>query len=133
MTRLSGGILSGIGPQIAMALLEDYKVEELVLAIMNHQTSQLTKSQGVGKRVAERLFVELKNKLDEFQITDSSLNEENKRDNLKTNDKKGIQTCFFSAEFGKKFRNQPFWGFSGCKNVAEVSPPFWFKMSKFVS
>ena len=58
--------VNGIGPQIAMALLDDFNVNELVDAIENNEFNLLTKSQGIGKRIAERLVVELKNKLHQF-------------------------------------------------------------------
>ena len=59
--------VSGIGPQIGMALLEDYEVVKLVMAIEDNDINLLTKSQGIGKRIAERLVVELKNKLNKFK------------------------------------------------------------------
>jgi len=59
--------VNGIGAQIGMALLEDFDVMELVLAIETENTKVLTQSQGVGKRIAERLTMELRNKLNEFQ------------------------------------------------------------------
>ena len=55
--------VNGIGPQIGMALLDDHKVYQLVEAIENNDLNLLIKSQGIGKRIAERLVVELKNKL----------------------------------------------------------------------
>ncbi len=58
--------VNGIGPQIGMALLEDFEVTQLVNAIENKQSNILTKSQGIGKRIAERLIVELRNKLNRF-------------------------------------------------------------------
>ena len=58
--------VTGIGPQIGMALLEDLEVNQLVDAIETNDLSLLTKSQGIGKRIAERLVVELKNKLKQF-------------------------------------------------------------------
>ena len=58
--------VSGIGPQIAMALLDDFEVNQLVEAIEGNDVSSLTKSQGIGKRIAERLVVELKDKLPQF-------------------------------------------------------------------
>jgi len=64
--------INGIGPQIGMSLLNDFSAEELVLAIINKDTVSLTKSQGVGKRVAERLAIELSNKLDEFVSVENS-------------------------------------------------------------
>ena len=58
--------VNGIGPQIGMSLIEDFDVYKLVEAIEDNDLSLLTKSQGIGKRIAERLVVELKNKLQEF-------------------------------------------------------------------
>ena len=59
--------ISGIGPQIAMALLEDFDVNQLVDAIEEKNIMVLTKTQGIGKRIAERLIVELKNKIQQFK------------------------------------------------------------------
>ena len=58
--------VNGIGPQIGMALLDDLEVNQLVNAIERNDVNLLTKSQGIGKRIAERLIVELKNKLQQF-------------------------------------------------------------------
>ena len=62
--------VNGIGPQIAMALLEDHEVTQLVSAIENNDLNLLTKSQGIGKRIAGRLVVELKNKLQLFKVNE---------------------------------------------------------------
>ena len=67
--------VSGIGPQIGMALLEDFEVVKLVMAIEDNDINLLTKSQGIGKRIAERLVVELKNKLNKFKDTETPINE----------------------------------------------------------
>ena len=61
--------VNGIGPQIGMALLEDFEVNELVETIEVNDLNLLTRSQGIGKRIAERLVVELKGKL--LQFTDN--------------------------------------------------------------
>ena len=58
--------INGIGPQIGMALLEDLEVNQLVNAIENNESNLLTNTQGIGKRIAERLVVELKNKLQQL-------------------------------------------------------------------
>ena len=64
--------INGIGPQIGMALLEDLEVNQLVDAIDNNDLTLLTKSQGIGKRIAERLVVELKNKLNNFKDNETT-------------------------------------------------------------
>ena len=58
--------VNGIGPQIGMVLLDDFEVAQLVDAIEESDLTLLTKSQGIGKRIAERLIVELKTKLQQF-------------------------------------------------------------------
>ena len=58
--------VNGIGPQIGMALLENFEVTQLVNTIENNEFNLLTKTQGIGKRIAERLIVELRNKLQYF-------------------------------------------------------------------
>ena len=59
--------VNGIGPQIGMNLLEELDVNQLVNAIEANDLNLLTNSQGIGKRIAQRLVVELKNKLEEFK------------------------------------------------------------------
>ena len=58
--------VNGIGPQIGMAMLEEFEVPQLVNAIENKESNLLTKTQGIGKRIAERLIVELRNKLKRY-------------------------------------------------------------------
>ena len=71
--------VNGIGPQIGMAMLEEFEVPQLVNAIENKESNLLTKTQGIGKRIAERLIVELKNKLQRFRDNDKTIHE-NKND-----------------------------------------------------
>ena len=55
--------INGVGPQIAIGLLEKFTGEELLIAIAEEDISKLTMAQGVGKKVASRITVELKEKL----------------------------------------------------------------------
>ena len=71
--------VNGIGPQIGMAMLEEFEVPQLVNAIENKESNLLTKTQGIGKRIAERLIVELRNKLQRFADNDKTIHE-NKND-----------------------------------------------------
>ena len=67
--------VNGIGPQIGMAMLEEFEVPQLVNAIENKESNLLTKTQGIGKRIAERLIVELRNKLQRFTDNDNTIHE----------------------------------------------------------
>jgi holliday junction DNA helicase RuvA len=55
---------SGVGPTLALKILSGMNVEELVPAIRSGDLARLTKIPGVGRKTAERMVVELKDKLE---------------------------------------------------------------------
>lgn len=55
--------VSGIGPKVALGALSAISVEALCQALRRQQLSQLTKLPGIGKKTAERLILELKDKV----------------------------------------------------------------------
>jgi Holliday junction DNA helicase RuvA len=55
---------SGVGPSLALKILSGMNVEELVPAIRNGDLARLTRIPGVGRKTAERMVVELKDKLE---------------------------------------------------------------------
>ncbi len=55
--------ISGIGPRIALAVLSGLSVDELARAVATQDTAQITRVPGIGKKTAERLMLELKDKL----------------------------------------------------------------------
>lgn len=59
--------VSGIGAQLAIALLDTLGLPDLVQAIVTGNTRALAKTPGVGSKTAERLALELKNKLKEWR------------------------------------------------------------------
>ncbi|MEM9741934.1 MAG: Holliday junction branch migration protein RuvA [Pseudomonadota bacterium] len=59
---------SGVGPKLALAILSALGVTELADAVQQQSVSALTRIAGVGKKTAERLLVELKGKLDGWQV-----------------------------------------------------------------
>jgi Holliday junction DNA helicase RuvA len=58
--------ISGIGPKLAVTILSGGSVEELVGAIKRSDLVRLTAIPGVGKKTAERIVLELKDKLRDF-------------------------------------------------------------------
>src|SRR6202049_3912283 len=54
---------SGVGPSLALKILSGMSVEELVPAIRGSDLERLTEIPGVGRKTAERIVVELKDKL----------------------------------------------------------------------
>ena len=59
---------SGVGPSLALKILSGMNVEELVPAIRTGDIARLTKIPGVGRKTAERMVVELKDKLEAVVI-----------------------------------------------------------------
>src|SRR5258708_38400508 len=60
--------VSGVGPKLAIKMLSGLSSERTVQAIRGQDHAQLVRIPGVGKKLAERLVVELKDKLDDFAV-----------------------------------------------------------------
>jgi Holliday junction DNA helicase RuvA len=58
--------ISGIGPKLAVTILSGGSVQDLVAAIKRSDLARLTAIPGVGKKTAERIILELKDKLQDF-------------------------------------------------------------------
>jgi Holliday junction DNA helicase RuvA len=58
--------VSGIGPKLAVTILSGIAAPQLVAAIKAGDTAKLTKTPGVGKKTAERMVLELRDKLTDF-------------------------------------------------------------------
>ena len=59
---------SGVGPSLSLKILSGMNVEELVPAIRGGDILRLTKIPGVGRKTAERMVLELKDKLDAVTV-----------------------------------------------------------------
>ena len=55
--------VSGVGPKVAMAIMATIKTETLMSAIATGDAKTIATAPGVGKKVAEKIIVELKNKM----------------------------------------------------------------------
>ena len=55
--------VSGVGPKVALAILSSASPESLALAIIGDDESALTVAPGVGKKLAQRIILELKDKV----------------------------------------------------------------------
>ena len=55
--------VSGVGPKVAVSLLSALNTDTLVLAILNDDAKALCTAPGVGKKLAQRIILELRDKL----------------------------------------------------------------------
>ena len=60
--------ISGIGPKSALAILSSIDISELKQAVVNNNLLLLQKMPGIGKKTAERLVIELKDKIIKIDI-----------------------------------------------------------------
>lgn len=58
--------ISGIGPKIALALISYFSLSDLQDVITREDAAALSKIPGIGKKTAERLLIELRNRLEKF-------------------------------------------------------------------
>jgi holliday junction DNA helicase RuvA len=62
---------SGIGPKTAIGILSTIEIPKFASAILREEISTLVKIPGIGKKTAERLIIELRDKVKEFAASDS--------------------------------------------------------------
>ncbi len=60
--------ISGIGPKVAQAILSAMDLPQLLAAIRDDQVAVLVKIPGIGKKTAERLVIELKDRLGQLDF-----------------------------------------------------------------
>ncbi|MBI4405661.1 MAG: Holliday junction branch migration protein RuvA [Deltaproteobacteria bacterium] len=89
--------VSGLGPKTALSLLGEHGAERLVQLILAKQVSEISKAPGVGKKLAERLVLELASKIEKWAWTEriQKASEENKGQPV--SNKKLLQDDLYSA------------------------------------
>ena len=68
--------VTGIGPKAALGILSNITPENLCLAVRNKKADILTKAPGIGKKSAERIILELKDKMKGFMTEHEAIVEE---------------------------------------------------------
>jgi Holliday junction DNA helicase RuvA len=59
--------VNGVGPKMALAILSSIDPESFALCVANNDVARLTKMPGVGKKTAERLIVEMRDRLPDLR------------------------------------------------------------------
>lgn len=61
--------VSGIGPKLAITILSGMQADAMVAAIKSNNVAALTRIPGIGKKTAERMVLELRDKLEAFGVS----------------------------------------------------------------
>ena len=84
--------VSGIGPKIAMAVVETLRPSELAMAVLSGDVKKISSAKGLGKKSAERIVLELKDKLKSFEVSDVA-GEADMTDAIPSSGKSEIEDC----------------------------------------
>ena len=64
--------VNGVGPKVALAILSHLSTAALMNAVANDDDALLAKTPGIGKKTAQKLIVELKDRLEKLTLCDQS-------------------------------------------------------------
>lgn len=66
--------VNGVGPKLALTILSGIEPDRFVICVMQDDASSLTRLPGVGKKTAERLLIEMRDKLKAWQTESVPVN-----------------------------------------------------------
>ena len=69
--------VTGVGPKAALGILATLSPQELQVAVRGRDTKLLTKAPGIGKKTAERILLELRDKLPQVTLQDEHASADN--------------------------------------------------------
>lgn len=61
--------VSGVGPKAGLSILSELTAEQVAMAIATDDIKTITRAQGIGKKIAQRIILELKDKLAKSEQT----------------------------------------------------------------
>ena len=89
----------GIGPQIGMSLLNKYSINEVKTSLIKQNKDLISSVPGIGKKMTERIFLELKNKI-------AVINEGSNK-NMNQNDKEEVTFIFRDIDIALRSLDYP--------------------------
>ena len=102
--------VSGVGPKGAMAILSVLSPEDLTYAIIGENVKAITAANGIGTKAAQKIIVELKDKLDlgatiESTLSKGSASSDNSLGEMRNNVLSGLTALGFSSSDAIKALN----------------------------
>ncbi len=65
--------VNGVGPKLALTILSGISADEFVQVVKNNDESGLVRLPGIGKKTAQRLIIEMKDRLSDWQTEEQNL------------------------------------------------------------
>lgn len=95
--------ISGVGPKLALAILSSVSPTEFARYVMDNNSTALVKLPGIGKKTAERLIIEMRDKLSGENIDITGLSDQT---TLQLTGKKAAKQEAVSALIGLGYKSQ---------------------------
>lgn len=110
--------VSGVGPKSAVAILNTFTVMDLKYAIVSENSTVISKTPTIGKKTAEKIIVELKDKFSKEELVSSeSFEAEPVKNNKFTPDMKDAVDALISLGYDRKKSENAVLKIDGCENL----------------
>jgi len=100
--------VNGVGPKVALAILSHLNIASLMNAVANEDDTLLAKTPGIGKKTAQKLIVELKDRLAKLELQGSNHQVITASANINPNTQKAaqaLQALGFKTKEAEKMLN----------------------------
>jgi Holliday junction DNA helicase RuvA len=97
--------VNGIGPKVALAILSHLNIASLMNAVAHEDDVLLAKTPGIGKKTAQKLIVELKDRLEKLSLSNTANQQITASANVNPNTKQALaalQSLGFKAKEAEK-------------------------------
>lgn len=91
--------VSSVGSKTALGVLSEFTAFEIITAIYANDSKKLSKAQGIGIKTAQRIILELKEKITSFKNSDNII--PSASDNLKTEQIQETESALFALGYNK--------------------------------
>ncbi|HNW26153.1 MAG TPA: Holliday junction branch migration protein RuvA [Candidatus Gastranaerophilaceae bacterium] len=98
--------VSGVGPKMALMLLDEFEAADLISLVIRGEYKELTRAKGVGDKLAQKIILELKDKLINFDIKSDKI----QKNTILTNNQhlQDAQSVLISLGYTKEEINKAF-------------------------
>lgn len=98
--------ISGIGPKGALGILNQANPQELKESIQSSDYSILTSVSGIGKKTAERIVLELKNKIGKIEMTEINIDRHGDKVNIDFEAMEALKSLGYTGEEAREALKQ---------------------------
>lgn len=99
--------VSGIGTKVALALLDEFETNDLINAVISGDDKQISRTKGIGPKMAKKIVLELKDKLTKLDITTDISISENTDSNISEETVKQTIAVLQSLGYSKSEYDKP--------------------------